>query len=155
MSYRDYKDMDLLRQMDAEMQKIAEESLRGFFSDAPAPNKFWQPRVDVHETSIALIVKAEVAGVKPDKLSVSLSSDDRMLTIAGERYEEDSERIDRIKCYQLEIYYGPFEKQIILPGNARINRESITATYREGFLIVTLPKKDAGPAESRTIPITN
>jgi HSP20 family protein len=152
MSYRDYRDMDLLRQLENEMQRIADEALRGFFADVPAPNKFWQPRVDVHETSDSVIVKMEIAGVKLEKLNVTLSSDDRVLTVTGERNEEDEERAERIRCYQLEIYFGAFERQIVLPVEARIDREKITANYRDGILVVQLPKRvQQAPETTRII----
>ena len=154
MSYKDYQDSDVLRQMELEMQRIADETLRGFFADVPAHHKFWQPRVDVHETAASIMVKVEVSGVKPDRLAVVLSSDDRVLTVSGERYEEDTERVDRIRCFQLEINFGPFERQIMLPPDVRVDREAITATCRDGFLVVTLPKRQGAPSETRSIPIT-
>ncbi len=154
MSYRDFRDIDLLRQMENEMQRLADETLRGFLSDVPAPNRFWQPRVDMHETPSSVIVKVEVAGVNPDQLNLSLSADDRVLTISGDRSEADRERVDRIRCYQLEIYFGPFEREIVLPGDARIERDAITATYKDGFLLVTLPKRAEQGTGGRTIPIT-
>jgi HSP20 family protein len=147
-------DTDILRQMENEMQRIADEALRGFFRDVSAPSRFWQPRADVHETSQGLVVKVEVAGVRADRLSVSLSSDDRALTVSGERYEDDEERVDRIRCYQLEVSFGPFERQITLPAGARIDRDAITATYRDGILVVTLPKRDEQARESRSIPVS-
>src|SRR5438105_9923554 len=153
MIFKDYRDLDLLRQMENEMQRIADETLRGFLTDIPVPNRFWQPRVDMHETPDSIIVKVEVAGVNPDRLNVSLSSDDRVLTISGERVEEDRERVDRIRCYQLEIYFGPFERDIVLPGDTRIERDQIGASYKEGFLLITLPKRADRPAGSRSIPI--
>ena len=155
MDYRDFRDIDLLRQMENEMQRIADETLRGFLTDVPTPNRFWQPRVDMHETNESIVVKVEVAGVNPDELNVSLSSDDRVLTISGERVEEDKERIDRIRCYQLEIYFGMFERDIVLPGNARIDRDNIAANYKEGFLVVTLPKRAEVAGGARTIPVTD
>src|SRR5205085_2407059 len=128
--YRNYRDLDMLRQMEMEMSRIADETLRGFFTDLPAHNKFWQPRVDVHETPEEIVVKAEISGVKPDRLSVVLSSDDRVLTISGERFEEDSERVGRIRCYQLEITFGQFERQIMLPADVRVDRDAIKANCR-------------------------
>ena len=153
MSFREYKDIDLLRQMEHEMQRLADETLRGFLTDIPTPNRFWQPRIDVHETHDSIVVKIEVSGVNADRMNVSLSSDGRILTISGERNEEDTERTDRIRCYQLEIYFGPFERQVILPGDARIDRDSIAANYRDGFLVVTLPKRETPAGSSRSIPI--
>jgi HSP20 family protein len=154
MSYRDFRDIDLLRQMESEMQRLADETLRGFLSEVPAPNRFWQPRVDMHETPESVIVKVEISGVNPSELNLSLSSDDRVLTISGVRNEEDKERVDRIRCYQLEIYFGPFEREVVLPGDARIERDAINATYKDGFLLVTLPKREEQAAGSRSIPIT-
>jgi len=139
--------------MENEMQRIADETLRGFLTDVPTPNRFWQPRVDVHESPTSIIVKVEVAGVNPDDLSVSLSADDRVLSISGERVEDDTERVDRIRCYQLEIYFGQFDRHIVLPGDARIDRDKITANYKEGFLVVTLPKREDQSTGTRTIPI--
>lgn len=147
-------DSDILRQMETEMQRIADEALRGFFRDVSAPSRFWQPRADVHETSNGLAVKVEIAGVRADRLSVSLSGDDRTLTVSGERFEEDDERTDRIRCYQIEISFGPFERQITLPPGTRINREAVTASYRDGILIVTLPRREEQATETRSIPVT-
>ena len=145
--------MDLLRQMENEMQRIADETLRGFLTDIPAPNRFWQPRVDMHETPDSVVVKVEVAGVVPEQLNVSLAADDRVLTISGDRNEEDNERVDRIRCYQLEIYFGPFEREVILPGDAKIDRDAIVAAYKDGFLTITLPKRADQSSGTRSIPI--
>ena len=154
MTFKDYKDLDLLRQMENEMQRIADETLRGFLTDVPVPNRFWQPRVDMHETPESVVVKVEISGVNPDKLNVALSSDDRILSISGERAEDDRERVDRIRCYQLEIYFGLFERDIVLPGDVRIDRDKIGAAYKEGFLIITLPKRNDRSSGVRSIPIT-
>lgn len=154
MSYRNFRDLDLLRQMEMEMSRLADETLRGFYSDVSAHSRFWQPRVDVHETPEEIVVKAEISGVKPERLSVVLSSDDRTLTISGERMEEDGERADRIRCYQLEISFGQFERQITLPQSVRVNREQISAACRDGFLIIRLPKRVGELSENRMIPIT-
>jgi HSP20 family protein len=155
MSYRNFRDLDLLRQMEMEMSRIADDTLRGFYADVSTHSRFWQPRVDVHETPEEIVVKAEISGVKPERLSVVLSSDDRVLTISGERSEEDGERAGRIRCYQLEITFGQFERQIALPASVRVDRNQIAATCRDGFLVVHLPKRTGEPAENRTIEITD
>lgn len=153
MSYRNYRDLDLLRQMELEMSRIADETLRGFYADSSAHNRFWQPRVDVHETADGIVVKAEISGVKVDRLSVVLSGDDRILTISGERIEEEPDRDGRIRCYQLEITFGQFERQIILPADVRVDRDGITAACRDGFLVVRLPKRAGNSVDKRTIQI--
>ncbi len=115
----------------------------------------WQPRVDICETPDALIIKAELPGFSPeslaDRVKVVLSPDHRYLTISGYREEAEEERQNRIRCYQLEINYGPFERIIELPPNFECNADHLSARYREGFLIVILPKKP--PQSPQVIPI--
>ena len=65
------------------------------------------------------------------------------------------ERDGRHRCPQLEIYFGPFERTVSLPHNIAVDRERLTANYRDGFLVVLLPKLGSErPALSRKIPVT-
>ena len=84
----------------------------------------------------------------------ALSPDDRVLSVSGDRNEEDADRRDRVRCYQLEIYFGQFERQVVLPGDIRIDRDAISASCKDGFLVVTLPKRTDRSTGSRTIPIS-
>lgn len=154
MAFKDYR--DLIRQMEREMQQLSDEAFRGFFAvPVGGAGRFWMPPVDIHETNDALVVKMEIAGTRADDLQVTLSSDDRVLTIAGNRAEGHVDREGRIRCHQLEIYFGPFERAVVLPTTVQVERDAITATYRDGFLIVALPKRVVAEIESkmRVIPI--
>jgi hypothetical protein len=54
----------------------------------------------------------------------------------------------------LEIYFGPFERAVGLP-HIPVNRDRITATYKDGFLQVSLPKRLVPEKpQKRMIPIT-
>ena len=140
MAFNDYR--DLIRQMEREMQQLSDEAFRGFFAlPTGGAGRFWQPPIDIHETESAVIVKVELAGVKADDLHVSLTPDDRILNISGTRGESHGDREGRVRCHQLEIYFGPFERAVGLPSGIRLDRDAIKATYRDGFLSVTLPKK--------------
>jgi len=127
---------------------------RGYFDLPVSGGRFWVPSVDIHETGENILVKCEIAGVKAEDLQVSLSGDDKVLTIAGIRKELQEERSGRLRCHQLEVYFGPFERSIPLPQQLPIDRERLSAVYKDGFLIVTLPKlpviENAAP---RQIPI--
>ncbi len=154
MTFKDYR--DIVRQMEREMQQMSDDAFRGFFGIATlsAPRRFWQPSVDVHETEDSLLVKAELAGARADDLQVSLSSDDRVLTISGARAEPSAVRDGRVRCHQLEIYFGPFERAVALPAGIPLDRERLTASYKDGFLTIMLPKRVLpARAESRLIPI--
>ena len=154
MAYNDYR--DIIRQMEREMQQVSDEMFRGFFAiPAGGAGRFWQPPIDIHETEDAVLVKVELAGVKADDLQVSLSPDDRLLQISGSRSESARDREGRSRCHQMEIYFGPFERAVGLPSGLRLDRDAIKATYKEGFLLVTLPKKrSAETAGPQIIPIS-
>lgn len=150
--FRNYR--DILRQMEMEMQRLSDEALLSVFGPLGAAERFWQPPVDVCETEEALVVKAEIAGVQPDRINVSLSADDRMLVISGIRAEDEEERRARVRCYQLEIYYGPFERHIALPPDIPVDRDHISATYRNGVLTVCISKRvQAETPVTRRIPV--
>lgn len=151
MASRDYR--SLLRQMEHDMQRFAEEAFSGFFDAPHGLSRFWQPATDVLETESGLQVKMELAGVGAEHLSVSLSADGRRLTVGGVRGERSEERGERTRCHQLEIYFGPFERTIPLPPEIEVDRDAISATLRDGFLTITLPRRERQPVRSRSIPI--
>jgi HSP20 family molecular chaperone IbpA len=94
--------------------------------------KTWRPATDVYETKNAVVVKAEIAGMQEQDFNISLSN--RNLVITGVRRDPDS----KLAYQQLEIPYGRFRTQVFLPY--AVDQEKITASYKNGFLSVVLPK---------------
>jgi HSP20 family protein len=141
---------EIIRQMEKELERLANETF-GQRELSVATSNFWQPRVDVYETKDRIWVKMEISGARADQIRVSLSPDHRTLIVSGTRDEETVEIGDRLRCYQLEILYGPFERVIHLPSNVPIDADNLSATYKDGFLIVVIPKK--APEGPRVIPI--
>jgi len=93
-----------------------------------------RPALDVSETANEVIVKAEVPGMEPKDIDISLS--DEILTIRGEKKQE---REDKEENYHLiERSYGRFSRSIQLPRD--IQSENIRAVYKNGILKITLPK---------------
>lgn len=155
MAFKDYR--DLIRHMEREMQQLSDEAFRNLFAvPMGGGGRFWQPPVDIHETESAVVVKMELAGVRAHEILVSLAPDGRSLTISGTRAEAYSDRDGRVRCHQLEIYFGPFERTLVLPATTELDRDAVTATYRDGFLLVTIPRKKVRKESPRrrTIPIT-
>jgi HSP20 family protein len=96
----------------------------------------WFPSLDVSETKNDLIVKAELPGMDPKDIDISLS--DGTLIIKGERKQEKEEKEEN---YQLiERSYGSFTRSIRLPKE--VKRDKISASYKNGILKVTLPKSE-------------
>jgi HSP20 family protein len=97
----------------------------------------WAPAVDIAERKDAYVVTAEVPGVKPEELEVTL--EDGMLTIQGERRMEE-ETSDR-QYHRVERRYGAFRRSITLPS--QVQADAIEASYSDGVLQVVVPKAES------------
>jgi HSP20 family protein len=96
----------------------------------------WVPAMDLSETADKVVVKAEVPGMEPKDIDISLSGD--LLTIRGEK---KSEREEKKENYHLvERSYGSFSRSVRLP--AAVNADKIEARYEKGVLTITCPKKE-------------
>jgi HSP20 family protein len=104
----------------------------------------WQPDVDVFETETAIVVRAEIAGVRSQDLNVRV--DGQVLRIGGARPVPEGSDIKRL--HQMEIASGPFERRVRIP--IAFERDRVFAHVADGFLTVTLPKRETGP---RPVPV--
>jgi HSP20 family protein len=96
----------------------------------------WAPSMDVSETPEALVVKAEVPGVDPKEVEISVSGD--TLTLKGEKKEEKEEKGKT--WHRVERSYGSFFRSMTLP--TPVDPDRITAESRDGVLTITLPKTE-------------
>ena len=94
----------------------------------------WSPNVDVLETEEGYQIVAEVPGLDPAQLEVTLEN--RTLTLKGEKKPED-ERKDE-KLHIVERRYGTFQRVFTFPVD--IDPESIDATSQNGLLTIKLSK---------------
>src|SRR5438445_1771035 len=94
----------------------------------------WVPPVDVFEQADAIRIVAEVPGVKPEDVKISLENS--VLTIHGTKQQVAEEGTERVHRY--ERSYGTFERSFTLP--ASVDAGNIKADYEHGVLTVTLPK---------------
>ena len=94
----------------------------------------WMPAVDIIDTPEAIVLKAELAGMKPEDLHIEL--DDDVLTIRGERHQEET--LDQEHYQSTEWHYGAFQRSITLPRS--VKRDAIEASYDNGVVMVRVPK---------------
>jgi HSP20 family molecular chaperone IbpA len=94
--------------------------------------------VDVYQTPTHIIIKAMIAGVKPEDLDVSITRD--MVTVRGKR-ERHTEGGNGEYFFE-ELYWGSFSRTIVLPQEVDI--EDAEAVEKHGLLIIRLPKMDKG-----------
>ena len=92
----------------------------------------WNPPTDVFETEDNLIVRVEIAGMKDADFEVAIEN--RILMISGHRSEPNERRA----YHQMEIRFGKFEIAVEIPVPVEIERS--VAEYKDGFLVVQLPK---------------
>ncbi|HJS43152.1 MAG TPA: Hsp20/alpha crystallin family protein [Gemmatimonadales bacterium] len=97
-------------------------------------NASWVPPVDIFEDSNAIRIMAEVPGVQPQDVKISLEGN--VLTVHGTKQQLAEERTERVHRY--ERTYGVFERTFSLP--ASVDANSIKASYDHGVLTITLPK---------------
>jgi len=114
--------------------------LDNFFSRETSYGMDWRPVVDVAETESDIIVKAEIPGIDPNDIDISITGD--ILTLKGEKKEEKE---NTGKCYhRVESSYGSFKRVINLPASVDVDK--VKAEGENGLLEITLPKKE----ESKT-----
>jgi HSP20 family protein len=106
----------------------------------------WYPACDVFEDKDAIKIVAEVPGVTPEDVKISLENN--ILTIRGEKKQQAEERTERVHRY--ERSYGAFERTFVLPNS--LDSERIQASYQNGILTVSVPKAER--ARPREIPVT-
>lgn len=92
--------------------------------------------VDVHQTAGDIVIRAFVAGVRPDELGISISRD--MVEISGSRMER--EQIVGQDYFTRELFWGSFSRTIMLPQEVDV--ESSSASAKDGLLTIILPKLD-------------
>jgi HSP20 family protein len=105
----------------------------------------WAPAIDISETADQVVVKAEIPGVDPKEINLTLAGD--VLTIKGEK---KSEREETKENYHLvERSYGSFTRSLTLP--AAVDMDRIDAKYEKGVLTITCPKKEEVKPKAITI----
>ena len=119
--------------------------LNRLFDDRPSgqhrpSSTSWTPQVDVAETEDSFQVAADIPGVSPEDIEISLHNG--LLTIRGERKFNDES--SSASFSRRERFLGTFSRQFNLPDSA--DQETVTAKTNNGVLEITIPKaKKAKP----------
>ena len=101
--------------------------------------------VDLSETENTLTVKAELPGIKPEDIRISVTED--TLTLKGETGEETIESAEGYR--RIERRSGTFSRTVSLP--CRVLTENVKATLKNDVLQIVLPK--CKPKEARSVKI--
>ena len=97
-------------------------------------NRPFKPPTDVIELADRLLVMVEIAGMRAHQIAVSMAGRD--LEISGVR---ERPALNDAGYHQMEVGYGEF--RVTLTLTYAVDQEAVTATYRDGFLHVELPRR--------------
>ena len=107
----------------------------------------WAPLADVSENDAEYVIKAEVPEVRKEDVSVTVQ--DGVLTLSGERKQEQREENERV--HRIERFYGSFARRFALPENA--DEQGIRAECRDGVIVIHIPKQKKVEPQTRQIQI--
>lgn len=95
-----------------------------------------QLAIDAFQTNDAVVVKAPIAGVKPQDLEISVT--DEVLHVRGHRRQESQE--DKDSYFVQECYWGSFSRSFVLP--VPVDADKAQANLKDGILTVVIPKQE-------------
>lgn len=140
--------LDLLYQLESRMGRSFGEPQRTFEWPVEAATTAWLPLVDVFEEPDVIRLVAEVPGVRPEDVKISV--DGNLLTIKGTKEQVAEEKAEKVHHY--ERSYGAFERTFRL--SASIDPNKIKATYDLGVLTITLPKAETAKPHLIKVEVT-
>ena len=127
-----------VNEINRELNRFFDDRYIGNSHVAEARN--WTPHVDITESDDSFRVAADVPGVKPEDMEISLHKG--VLTIRGERSTDNEVKTDSFT--RRERTRGTFIRQFNLPDSA--DQETVKAKAVDGVLEVVIPKaKQAKP----------
>lgn len=141
--------LELLHQLEHRMGRIF--NLPFSPSEWPvheAATTAWQPLVDIFEEPDVIRLVAEVPGVKPEDVKITVESN--LLTIRGTKEQVAEEKAEKVHRY--ERTYGAFERTFRLSTSIEPNK--IKAAYNLGVLTITLPKAETAKPHLIKVEVT-
>ena len=129
-----------------DLERLEEEARRRLDAvlETGAAGVSFRPAADFYETAQGLVLRLELAGVKPNDVSLSLAGQE--LIIRGRRQPPPPAGLRRF--IHLEMGFGCFERGFLIP--IPIDPQGVEARFADGILEVRLPRKIP---QSRTIPV--
>jgi len=132
-----YSPWSVLDEIHDEMNNLFESRLGAERSDdTRVATSQWAPAVDIKEEDDKYVLRADIPGVSPEDIEVSM--DKGVLSIKGERKEESEE--NKEDFHRIERRYGSFYRRFSLPDTA--DATAVSAEGKNGVLEIVIPKKE-------------
>ena len=121
------------KEMDSLFSRFRHD-MNGDFNLQSFTQSDWVPPVDINESDKDFLITVEVPQI--DKHDIKVQVQKGMLTISGERKDENEDK----KAHRIERYYGSFQRSFKLPDN--VKEDEIHADHKNGVLYLSLPKSE-------------
>ena len=143
MSIRRWDPFDELASLRESMERVFDE----FFTTRRTERRggvpaVWEPAAELFETDNEVVFRAEMPGIDPKSVDVTVSED--ALTVRGEARAEEEQK--GRNYYRRELRYGSYQRTVALP--TAVQADQARAAYRNGILEVRLPKAERARAKS-------
>ena len=109
----------------------------------------WEPDVDILETKDDFVISAELPGL--DKKDLSLTLEDDILTLKGEKKRETSDRDENNNLSERK--FGKFCRSFVMPDS--IKPEKIKTSFKDGLLRVSIPKSEVAKEKEIKVEFTS
>lgn len=132
-----------------EINRLFDDVMRDFQMTSFGSDRFFDrslawPNIEVSETDQEVKVTAELPGLDEKDVKVELAGG--VLVIKGEKRSASENQEQRFS----ERYYGSFERRIPVED---IDEDKVSAKFKNGVLMLTLPKTPAAQSKVKRIEI--
>ena len=107
----------------------------------------WRPLVDIYDAGDAIVIKAELPGVKKEDVAIEVKGN--ALTISGERAQDADIREE--SYYRRERCCGTFQRAFTLPDT--VSADHVKASFKDGILKVEISKPEQEAPKQVTVDI--
>lgn len=141
-----------LANLHEQIDDLFDQAFRGYgfpslFENQLGNQEFFKPSLDIKEGPKAYTITVEMPGV--DKKDVDVEVEGNALIIRGEKRQEDKK--DEEQYHYVERSYGSFQRMLAIPEDA--DAAGVDASFRDGVLTVTLPRKKEAASNSKKVEV--
>ena len=126
---------DLISMQDR-MSRLFDETLSRIWKEEELQRAAWTPPVDILDRGHEIVLKVDLPEMSQSEIDINV--EENTLIIKGER--KFIKETPEDNYLQIERPYGVFHRQFTLPK--RTDQEGIKATYKDGVLLIVLPKRE-------------
>jgi HSP20 family protein len=126
-SWQPFREIETIRQ---QLDKVFDQRAAARDNSEAA----WMPALELVDAGDNFVLKAQLPGIDPKDVDVQVTRE--AISISGERHYENTE--EKSGYVRSEFRYGKFHR--VLPLPAHIQNDSVQAEYKDGILMLTLPK---------------